>query len=175
MKTRKIALLGILGATALVLSFVENMLVPDIPFLPVGAKLGLSNVVTMYTATLFSFSGAIYITMLKVLFAFITRGATAAFMSFCGGILSTIAICIFISLKDKIFSFLGIGIIGAVAHNMGQLIGSVVISGTVSLFSYGKYLILFSLITGTVTGVMLLIIMPRLEKINSTKYKQYTM
>ena len=81
MKTNKVAFLGIFGALALVLSFLESMLVPDIPFLPVGAKPGLSNIITMYIAGTMGFPGAIYITMLKALFALITRGATGAFMS----------------------------------------------------------------------------------------------
>ena len=48
MKTNKTAFLGIMAALSLVLGFLENMLIPDIPFLPVGAKPGLSNVVTMF-------------------------------------------------------------------------------------------------------------------------------
>ncbi len=171
MKISKITLLSLLGAVALVLSFLENTLIPEIPFLPVGAKLGLSNVVTMYAACLFSFSGAVYITAVKVLFAFITRGASAAFMSFCGGMLSTVVICLLIKYKDKIFSFYGLGIIGAVAHNLGQLVASVIISGSLALFNYGKYLLLFAIITGSITGIMLLVIMPRLSKINSLIYK----
>lgn len=171
MKNSKIALLGILGAVSLVLSFLENMLIPDIPFLPVGAKVGLSNIVIMYTASVFSFPSALYITMLKVLFVFITRGATAAFMSFCGGFLSTVATCILIKYKDRIFSFIGIAIIGALTHNMGQLIASVIISGTASVFNYGKYLILFAILSGSITGIMLSVIMPRLSKINTLIYK----
>ena len=71
MKINKIAFLSMFGAVALVLSFLEGTLVPDIPFLPVGAKPGLSNVVTMYIASACGLSGAMYITMLKVLFVFI--------------------------------------------------------------------------------------------------------
>jgi heptaprenyl diphosphate synthase len=164
MKTNKIALLGIFGAVALVLSFLESMLVPDIPFLPVGAKPGLSNIVTMYIAGTMGFPGAIYITMLKALFALITRGATGAFMSFSGGLLSTTAVCLLIKYQGRIFSWLGIGIIGAVMHNLGQLMAACVVSGTFALINYGKYLLIFALITGTVTGSVLLVLMPRLEK-----------
>ena len=172
MKTNKVALLGIFGAVALVLSFLESILVPDIPFLPVGAKPGLSNIVTMYIAGTMGFPGAIYITMLKALFALITSGATGAFMSFSGGLLSTTAVCLLIKYQGRIFSYLGLGIIGAVMHNLGQLMAACIVSGTFALMNYGKYLLIFALITGTVTGSVLLVLMPRLEKTGRTDYKK---
>ena len=171
MKTNKVALLGIFGAVALVLSFLEGMLIPDIPFLPIGAKPGLSNIITMYIAGTMGFPGAIYITMLKALFALITRGATGAFMSFSGGLLSTVAVCLLIKYQGRIFSYLGLGIVGAVMHNLGQLVAACIVSGTFALMNYGKYLLVFALITGTVTGSVLLVLMPRLGKISGTKYK----
>ena len=171
MKTNKVALLGIFGAVALVLSFLEGMLIPDIPFLPIGAKPGLSNIITMYIAGTMGFPGAIYITMLKALFALITRGATGAFMSFSGGLLSTVAVCLLIKYQGRIFSYLGLGIVGAVMHNLGQLVAACIVSGTFALMNYGKYLLIFALITGTVTGSVLLVLMPRLSKIGGTKYK----
>ena len=171
MKTNKVALLGIFGAVALVLSFLEGMLIPDIPFLPVGAKPGLSNIITMYIAGTMGFPGAIYITMLKALFALITRGATGAFMSFSGGILSTVAVCLLIKYQGRLFSYLGLGIVGAVMHNLGQLVAACIVSGTFALMNYGKYLLIFALVTGTVTGSVLLVLMPRLGKISGTKYK----
>ncbi|MBQ8503189.1 MAG: Gx transporter family protein [Clostridia bacterium] len=164
MKTKKVAFLGMMGALALVTGFLENLLIPDIPFLPVGAKPGLSNVVTMYVASVMGFPGAVYITLIKALFALITRGATAAFMSLCGGLLSTVVTCILLKFGKKYFSFWGIGVMSAVMHNMGQLAASSVISGTPVLINYGKYLLIFALITGSVTGVMLLMIVPRVEK-----------
>ena len=171
MKTNKVALLGIFGALALVLSFLEGMFVPDIPFLPVGAKPGLSNVITMYIASAMGFPGAVYITMLKALFALITRGTTGAFMSFTGGMLSTVCVCLLIKYQGRIFSYLGLGIVGAVMHNLGQLVAACIVSGTFALMNYGKYLLIFALVTGTVTGSVLLVLMPRLGKISGTKYK----
>lgn len=162
-KVHKIALLGILGALALVLGFMESQLVPDIPFLPVGAKPGLSNIVTMFTACFAGFSGAIYITLIKAIFALITRGATAALMSFCGGLLSTIVLCILVRHEGKNLSFIGIGVLCAVAHNLGQLIAACIISGTAMLLSYGKYLLIFAIITGLLTGTIVNVVMPKLR------------
>ena len=166
-KTQRVAFLGIMGALALVLGFIENMLIPDIPFLPVGAKPGLSNVVTMYVVSLAGLGGGIYITLIKAVFALITRGVTASAMSLCGGLLSTLATALLIKKKDKLFSFVGIGIVGALMHNLGQLSAACFISGTPALFGYGKYLMIFALITGAVTGSMLLFIMPGIDRINN--------
>ena len=46
-KTERIALIGLLGALALVLGILENLL-PPLPGMPPGAKAGLSNLVTMF-------------------------------------------------------------------------------------------------------------------------------
>ena len=109
--------------------------------------------------------------MLKALFALITRGATGAFMSFSGGLLSTVAVCLLIKYQGRVFSYLGLGIVGAVMHNMGQLTAACIVSGTFALINYGKYLLIFALITGTVTGTVLMLLMPGLEKIGRSKYK----
>ena len=171
MKTKKVALLGVLGALALVLGFLEHLVIPDIPFLPVGAKPGLSNVVTMFTLMNFGFPAAIYITLIKALFALITRGVTASVMSLCAGIFSVTVMCVMLKFKDKVFSLVGISILSAVAHNMAQLAVACVISGTVSLVNYSKYLLIFSLVTGFVTGSMLTVLVPRVGKIKSIYIK----
>ncbi len=165
MKARKTAFLGMMSALALVLGFLESLFSPDIPFLPVGAKPGLSNIVTMYVASVMGFKGAICITLIKGIFALLTRGVTASLMSLAGGVLSTVAVCAVLRYEGKVFSFVGIGIIGAVMHNLGQLFAAMVVAGSCSLINYAKYLLIFSLITGTVTGFMLSLLMPRIERI----------
>lgn len=167
MKSKKVSFYGILGALSLTLSFFESVLLPEIPFLPPGAKPGLSNLVTMYAAFSGGFAGGFYIVALKALFALATRGVTAGLMSFCGGFLSLVTVCLLIKKEEKYFSFFGIGVASAVMHNLGQLLAACVITGTPGLLNYGKYLMIFALITGSVTGLVLLLLMPRLKKINS--------
>ena len=164
--SKKVAFFGILGALSLVLGFFESVLLPEIPFLPPGAKLGLSNLVTMYASATAGFMGGLYIVLIKTLFALVTRGTVAAFMSLCGGLFSLIVLCLMLKKEGTLFSFFGIGIASAVMHNMGQLIASCIVTGTAELINYGKYLLIFALITGSVTGIMLLLIMPRLKKIS---------
>ena len=163
--TGRIALLGILGAQALALSFLEN-LIPPIAGLPPGAKLGLSNIVTMFTASTMGFSSAIYITIIKALFVGTTRGATAFFMSIAGGLLSTVVMSLLLRIKSRPFGILGIAVASAVAHNLGQLIVATIISGTAMFVIYAPFLLLFALVSGCITGCILKALMPVLEKQN---------
>ncbi len=163
--TKRVALLGIMGALALALSFLES-LIPALPGLPPGAKPGLSNIVTMFLASSSGIADAFFITVLKAVFAGITRGATAMFMSASGGLLSTVAACILLRSKKSNIGYIGIGIICAVCHNIGQLISACLISGTPSLiFGYGPLLLIFAVATGFVTGTVLKTVIPALNRI----------
>ncbi len=45
-KVKRLALMGLLFALAMALSFLESLL-PALPMLPPGIRLGLSNIITM--------------------------------------------------------------------------------------------------------------------------------
>lgn len=162
-KTQKIALLGISGAQALALSFIENLL-PAMPFLPPGVKLGLSNIVTMFTAGTMGFLPALAVTLIKSLFVLLTRGVTAFFMSFGGGFLSTVAMCLMIKLvKDK-SGFIGVAVVSAVCHNIGQLTVSIIVTKTTAFVYYAPVLLLSGVVMGVITGIILKAVMPLLMK-----------
>lgn len=160
---KQIALLGILGAQALALSFMEN-LIPALPGLPPGAKPGFSNIVTMYTAAELGLGQALVITALKAVFAGITRGPTAFFMSLSGGLLSTLVMYGQMILKKQPFGITGIAVAAAIAHNLGQLIVAMGLTGTPAIINYAPLLLLFAIVTGLITGTVLRIIMPALKK-----------
>ena len=163
-KTKKVALMGILAAQALALSFLEN-LIPAVPGLPPGAKPGLANIVTMFTADTFGLSDALVITLIKAVFAFVTRGATAFFMSLSGGILSTLVMCALMKFPKKPVGILAIAVFSALAHNAGQLAAAMFISGTPMLsLGYGPALAVFGIVTGLLTGTILKLVMPALQK-----------
>ncbi len=166
MKSQKVAFFGILGALSLTLSFFEGVMLPEIPFLPPGAKLGLSNIAVMYAGSVSGFAGAVYIVLIKAVFALLTRGVTGGLMSLCGGLLSCMFAMLMLKKEGKTFSFIGIGIVSAVMHNLGQLVAACFVTGTASLLNYGKYLLIFALITGAVTGTALYVLMPGLKKIS---------
>ncbi len=167
--TRKIAVTGMMCALALALSYLET-LIPAYPGFPPGAKPGLSNIVTMFMASCAGSGYAFFITIIKGLFAGVTRGMTAMLMSLSGGILSTAAACLLFGLCKNKLGYIGIGIICAVCHNIGQLAAACIISGTASLIvGYGPLLLIFAIVTGFLTGAILKAVMPPLEKIAKFK------
>ena len=161
--TKRVALLGILGAQALALSFLEN-LIPALPGLPPGAKPGFSNIVTMYTVSALGIGEALYITLIKALFAGLTRGPTAFFMSFAGGLLSTLVMFGLLRLHNRPFGIAGISVAAAVAHNFGQLLAAMALTGTTTVIGYAPLLIFFAIMTGRVTGTVLKTVMPALDR-----------
>lgn len=159
----KVTQTALLGSVALVLSAFQ-MLLPDIPLSIPGAKPGFSNIVTAFACEILGLYPALYITLIKALFSFITRGATAFFMSLFGGLLSCIVMYILLRFRLFDLGYLGIGIAGAVSHNMGQLFVAYMIIGK-TIFYYIPFLLIVSLITGSLTGTTMGIIIPPLKKL----------
>ena len=162
-KTQKIALIGVLAAQALALAFFENLL-PALPFLPPGVKLGLSNIVTMFCAGSLGFAPAFCVTIIKSLFVFLTRGATAFFMSLGGGLLSTLAMCLMIKFVKNKSGYVGVAVVSSVFHNLGQLAVSIIITKTTAMISYAPVLLISAVVMGFITGTVLKVTMPLLIK-----------
>ncbi len=159
----KTALGAILCAQALALSFLEG-LIPPIPFMPPGAKPGFSNIITMFAAGYLGLPQALTVTVIKGLFAFVTRGFTAGVMSLSGGLLSTLAMWLLMKFASNKLGLTGISVICAICHNAGQLAAATVITGTGEIIYYLPALAVFAIVTGTVTGIILKAVIPALEK-----------
>lgn len=82
-KARETAWTGMLFALAIALSWLESMVSPLLGLMP-AIKLGLSNIVVMYALLFLRTRTAVLLVVLKALFAFLTRGVTAGFLSLCG-------------------------------------------------------------------------------------------
>lgn len=158
-----VALGGLLGALALAFSMLEGML-PPLPGMPPGAKLGLSNIVTMYAAGSLGLPWALAIAAVKGGFAFLTRGVTAGAMSLSGGLLSTAVM--WLLFKRTKASLAVVGVCGAVAHNAAQLAVAYALLEAPVLF-YMPFLGLFGVLTGLLTGAVLKLTLPALERLNS--------
>lgn len=169
--TYRTALMAILCALALALGFVESLL-PPIPFMPPGAKPGISNIITMFAAGSMGLPAALLIALVKSGFAFLTRGAVAGLMSFAGGMLSATAMFLLLRFAGKRLGMIGISIICALCHNLGQLTAAVFITGTANIILYAPALAVFGVIMGAVTGIVLKAVMPALEKMKKYFYIQ---
>lgn len=163
-KVKRIALVGILGAQALALAWLESLL-PAFPFLPPGAKPGLSNIVTMFSVASLGAADAIFIVLLKAAFAGVTRGFSAFLMSSCGGMVSFAVMLLLLRTKKKNpFGLIGTGICCALGHNLGQLAAAAIITDTVTIMGYAPVLLVFGVMTGIVTGCVFKAVYPILIK-----------
>ncbi len=159
-KAGKTALIGILAALALALSFLESLL-PPLPMTPPGFKLGLSNIVSMYAAGSLGLPCALFLAFLKGGFSFLTRGAAAGAMSLSGGVLSTL--CVWALLRRTKISYLPLGVCGALCHNAAQLLCAYALVSSAVAF-YIPFLLLLGIGTGLLTGTVLRLTLPALKR-----------
>ncbi len=159
-RIHRLTVTAVLAALALVLSLLEHWLPP----LPVpGAHLGLANMVVMYALASLSFPYAAGITAVKAVYA-LFRGPVAFMMCTSGSVLALLVMAVAQRFLSRWMSFIGIGIIGAAAHNIGQLLVSVCLLGR-AMWYYTPVFLFLAIPTGALTGCMLNILFPHLREI----------
>lgn len=162
--TKKIALMGVMLAFILALSYLEHLL-PPLPVLPPNFRFGLSNIVTMYCFFFIGKSSALTLNILKSLFVALMRGPFAGVLSFSGGMLSIIVLIILTAVfRDKI-SYIMLSVCAAIAHNLGQIAAASFVVKTNILWVYFPVLLATGIVMGIITGTLLKIIMPLLHKL----------
>ncbi len=164
--SKRTAIGGILASAAIALSFAES-LIPSVELFPAGAKLGFSNIAVMAAVFTLSLGDAFAVILIKSGFVLLTRGLSAAFMSFAGGLLSfaVLSAAVTVSKKTKCgFSYFAVSVICAVSHNIGQCAAASIYMSTNLVTSYLPVLIIFGIFSGAVTGILLSIIMPAVNK-----------
>ena len=148
--TRRIALDGILTAVALVIHIVEQLI--PLPFPVPGVKLGLSNVVTLFAVFAISPLDAGVILLVRIFLGSVFSGQiTALLYSLTGGILcyaATILLYKFLTKKQIWFC----GIMGAIMHNIGQILVAVLLTQTPDILYYLPVLVVAAIATGLFTG-----------------------
>lgn len=155
MKKRKwdagtVARLGILTAVALVLGYVESLF--PIAAIP-GVKLGLSNTVLLYALFLMDAPSALLLMLLKVgLSGLLFGGPTAMLYSLAGGILSLAAMLL--ARRARGISVVGVSVLGAAAHNVGQTLVACAVVGVRAALAYLPVLLLAAAAAGVLTGVI---------------------
>lgn len=149
---RRIAILGLMVSMALILHIVEGML--SVPYIAPGVKLGLANIVSLVAIVIFGFNEAVTIVVLRSFLGSLLGGTPSSFFfSAAGGILSTIVMyAVYRKSGDK-FSLIGISVIGAIVHNIGQLLVASIIVENFGLYVYFPVLMVSAVITGFFIGI----------------------
>lgn len=149
-KAKEVALTGMLFALALTLSWMESCITPLLGLIP-ALKLGLSNIVVMYALLFLRARTALFLVMLKALFAFLTRGATAGVLSGCGGGLSLLVLWILLHLPFSVSGYF-FCVSGALAHNLGQLLGAALILSSTMALGYAPVLMVAGIVVGAISN-----------------------
>lgn len=150
-KTKQLVLCAILICLALALSYTERFIPLQLLVPLPGVKLGLANVVTLIALYLLGTKSAFAILIPRcVLGALFGGGITGLMFSLTGGVLAltVMSLC----KRIKLFSVFGVSILGAAAHNVGQILSAMVLMHTYTIGAYLPYLLLVSLFTGLATG-----------------------
>lgn len=167
----KLALLGILTAGAIVIGIVESF-IPSIG-IP-GVKLGLANIVILIILYELGILEAILVDLLRVLVVGLIRGTflSMGFLMSLTGAVFSIGIMILFYLLIKKFSIIGVSVIGAVFHVIGQILIAMIYLGTVYVVYYLPIILVSSVITGVLVGLVAqLVIRTGVIKKQKEKYK----
>lgn len=160
---RRLVLTGLLFAAALVLSAVEDAI--HMPLLAPGVKLGLSNIIVMYSLIFLGKRNALSVAFLKSFFVFITRGYIAGMISLSGGLCSIAVMSLLLVIfKDKI-SYLIISISGSVFHNLGQLAAVSLLYTNLLFLPHIPVLLISGVIAGAATSALLSVVLPALNRL----------
>ena len=159
--SKRVTLLGLTLAAAMLLSYVET-LIPPLSSVP-GIKIGLANIAVIFALYRLEIKNAFLVSMVRVILSAMLFGNIVGFAySAVGALLSLI---VMVSLKRTgNFSIYGVSIAGGVAHNVGQIAAAVFIIGSGSIAYYLPVLIISGTIAGAVIGIVSGIIIKRLEK-----------
>ena len=150
-KPKQIARCALLVALALVLSYTER-LIPLQMVIPLpGIKLGLANIVSLIALYLLGGRSALLILVLRCLLGSMFSGSvTSLLFSLTGGLLAMGVMAA--AKKCPFLSVYGVSILGAAAHNIGQILAAMALMHTVYIAAYLPYLLLVALFTGGATG-----------------------
>ena len=148
---KRTVVLSALCAVAMVLSYIES-LIPPLVAIP-GVKLGLANTVSIFALYSLDKRAAVCVSALRVSLSALLFGNAVGFIySVSGAALSLISM-ILVS-KIRLFSVVGVSIVGAVCHNVGQVIAAAAVMSTSGVLLYIAPLLISGSLSGAAIGAL---------------------
>ncbi len=150
---RRLARLAMLLALATVLHTAEALL----PVTVVWFRFGFANIVGLAALYLFGFRDALALTLGRVLLGSLAIGQFGSpgfVLSLSGGVSAIVMMALCRRMTGALFSEVGISVIGAVSHNLGQLIAAgVILIRNEGILLLAPVLLLASIGTGFINGL----------------------
>ena len=162
-KVKKTALLGMITSVALVLAYLEAILPPISTAVP-GIKMGLPNLAIILALYRFGFKEAATVSALRLFIVALLFGNVMTLAYSAAGAVLSLALMGILKRTDK-FSFIGVSVVGAVMHNLGQVLVAIFLFETVQLGYYMLVLAVTGSIAGVLIGVGAGILLKRTEKL----------
>ncbi len=157
---KKIALLGMLTALALIFSFVES-LIPMPVGIP-GIKIGLANIVVLYTLVNHDFLSALSVSVARVCLAGLLFANMASIMySLSGAVVSIIVM--YVAYRVFHMHIVTASICGAIGHIIGQMTVAAIITTPAIFLTYAPPLLVVAFVTGALIGVLVMEIDRRIK------------
>ena len=157
----RIVLVSMLSAAGLVFFVFESFL-PVLPWF----RPGLGNIATIIALYALGFEDALKVTILRITLGALILGRlfTPVFiMAFSGGIASIIVMALTLKLTRKIFSPVGISVLGAVSHNAAQIAAAYFLFvKSPQIFIITPVFTAAGVITGTLTGILARMVLEKL-------------
>lgn len=151
-RTKKMIFLSLMISYSLVLHLVERIL-PSLYFIAPGAKLGLTNIISLVILYTYGMGSALTVLVLRIILSSIFGGGFSSFLySITGGIFAIFAMWGIKSLQSASISEIGVSVVGAVFFNIGQLAAAALMIQNLSIFVYLPVMMYVSVATGTLVG-----------------------
>ena len=159
--TKKMTTLALLVSVAMILSYIESI-VPAFVAVP-GVKLGLSNIATVFAIYTIGWQSAIAVSAIRVLLSALLFGNIPSLIFSLAGAILALASMIPLS-KINLFTSIGVSVVGAIMHNVGQVIAAAIVMETLGVTYYLIPLLLSGTVAGVVIGIISGILVERIEK-----------
>lgn len=163
-KLRRQAINIILICNAILFAYIEAFIPVPIP----GAKLGLANIISIIAIIYLDFYDVIFITVFRCLATalLLNSGVIVLTFSLSAGLLSAVIMWVIYKKTPAFFSITGISIIGAVTHNIVQLVIAQFLLKENLMFYYLPILLGTAMITGAINGGISGLVIKELKKKN---------
>lgn len=159
---QKFCKLALITALALIIFTVEMQIPNPIP-IP-GVKLGLANIITLFCIFCYGPKDALYVLLARIILGSMFSPNPVSLLYSLSGGLFCYCITVFTS---RVFSEKYIwlcSIIGAIFHNIGQIIIAIWLLGTWQIVYYLPYLMISAVASGLFTGASSQYVIRRMKK-----------
>lgn len=151
MKLKQLTVNALLTAIALTIFMIEAQ-IPTLVPIP-GVKLGLANIVTVFALFAYSPKDALAILVIRVFMGSVFSGQISTMLYSMGGGLTCFAVLLFVRKILTAKQMWVASVIGAVFHNIGQILVAILVTGTPGIAVYLPMLLVSGIIAGCFTGL----------------------